>query len=143
MGARSQVMQLRQVLATSAEPLRQDQIKPLVQAIAREQQTQTNAPMRAYRQGPMNAETQLRAQEEWLQQQTEAQQRIRNSVASLLTPAQMQQLEAQHERERRMQEMQLRLQRARIAEAQARGEDLSAPNATAVMGSQVGFITAP
>lgn len=151
MGARSQVTQLRQVLATSDEPLRQDQIKPLVAAIAREQQAQLNMSMnmrgRAYQNGQPNAEAQLRMQEEWAQRQSETQQRIRDAVSSLLTPGQMQRLEEQHERERRSQEMQLRMQRARMKEAEARGEDPAmnsgAMIAAPMAGSSVGFAPYP
>lgn len=152
MGARSQVTQLRQMLATSDEPLRQDQIKPLVAAIAREQQAQMNVNMnmrtRMYQSGPPNAEAQLRMQEEWAERQAETQQRIRDSVSGLLTPAQMQRLEEQHERERRSQEMQLRMQRARIKEAEARGEDPTSQHGTMIATpaagvSQIGFVAGP
>ena len=148
MGARSQVTQLRQVLASSDEPLRQDQIKPLVAAIAREQQVQSTARMRTFQNGIPTAEAQMRMQEDWAQQQAETQQRIRDAVGSLLTPGQMQRLEAQHERERRSTEMQLRMQRARMKEAEARGEDPATANgmtiaAPAVAGSQIGFVAGP
>ena len=85
-------------------------------------------------------------QEEWAQQHVESQQRIRNSVSSLLTPAQMQRLEEQHERERRSLEMQVRMQRARMKEAEARGEDPNANGmaiAAPVAGSQIGFVAGP
>jgi hypothetical protein len=147
MGARSQVTQLRQALATSDEPLRQDQIKPLVAAIAREQQAQMNATRARTFPGRFgDPEAQLRMQEEWAQQHVESQQRIRNSVSSLLTPAQMQRLEEQHERERRSLEMQVRMQRARMKEAEARGEDPNANGmaiAAPVAGSQIGFVAGP
>lgn len=147
MGARSQVTQLRQVLATSDEPLRQDQIKPLVAAIAREQQAEMNAARGRTFPGRFgDPEAQLRMQEEWAQQRVESQRRIRDSVSSLLTPAQMQRLEEQHERERRSFDMQMRMQRARMKEAEARGEDPNANGtavATPIAGSQIGFAAWP
>jgi hypothetical protein len=125
--SRSQIMRLRQTLATSDEPLRQDQIKPLVQALASEQQQmQMNTlPVQVPPGGRMTAEMQLRTQEEWLERTAQSHERIRHVASNLLMPAQMQQLQEQQDQERKMQELNLRMQRARLAEAQARGEDPS------------------
>jgi len=138
MGARSQVMRLRESLSLSDEPLRQDQLKPLVQAIAREQE-QLHAQPRtggwaAYGRGPdMNAQVQM--QEEWLARTTQSHERIRNAASSLLTSAQMAQLEQQQELERRQLELSVRQMRARAAEAAARGEDPMQPPVAGVSNS--------
>jgi hypothetical protein len=125
MWSRSQVTRLRETLAGSDEPLRQDQIKPLVQALAREQQQMqvTRARPQVPPGGRMTPDMQLRMQEEWLERTAQSHERIRNAVSSLLSPAQLQQLQDQQDQERKMQELNLRMQRASLAEAQARGED--------------------
>ncbi len=122
--ARSQVTQLRQALSSGDEPLRQDQIKPLVEAIAREQKQQfdTMGAMRAYAApGRPDAMAQARRAEEWVERTAQTHQRIRAAVSGLLTSAQYEQLERQQQQELKMQELAARQQRAR-AEAQARGE---------------------
>jgi len=125
-GARWQVMQLRESLALSDEPLREDQLKPLVQAIAREQQQQQ--PMRgmAARFGSprrFDMDEQLRMQEEHLERTKQSHERVRSAVSSLLTSTQLSQLEQQQDLERRSLELSVRQMRARAAEAAARGED--------------------
>jgi hypothetical protein len=126
MWSRSQVMHLREALVGSAEPLREDQLKPLVQALSREQQQlQTNTVRAQHPAGLAGPEAQLRMQEEWLERTAQSHERIRNAVSSLLTPTQMQQLQEQQDQERKMHELNLRMQRAQVAEAQARGEDPS------------------
>ena len=128
--SRSQVMRLKESLSGSNDPLRQDQIKPLVQALAREQQQMQINTARAQRtqfpNGPPSSEAQLRAQEEWLDRTTQSHERIRNAVSSLLSSSQMQELQQQQDQERKMQELNLRMQRARAEEMRARGEDPSA-----------------
>jgi hypothetical protein len=138
MWSRSQVMRLKETLAGSDEPLRQDQVKPLVQALAREQQQMQTNGMRGgqYARGPSTPENQLRMQEEWLERTAQSHERVRNAVSNLLTPSQLQQLQEQQEQERKMQELNLRMQRARAEEARARGEDPSAE-------SPFGVATAP
>jgi hypothetical protein len=123
--ARSQVTNLRQALSTGNEPLRQDQIKPLVEAIAREQKQLLNfgpTPARPYPpQARPDAAAQARMAEEWLERTAQSHERIRAAVSGLLTPTQYEQLERQQQQELKMQELSVRQQRAR-AEAQARGE---------------------
>jgi hypothetical protein len=139
MWSRSQVMRLRETLSGTDEPLRQDQIKPLVQAMAREQQQmQTNTARAQYPNGFSTPDAQMRMQEEWLERTAQSHERIRNSVSSLLTPAQLQQLQDQQDQERKMQEISMRMQRARAAEAQARGEDPMAPMVEAQLGVATG-----
>jgi len=141
--SRSQVTQLRQTLSSTDEPLRQDQIKPLVNAIAREQQQMMAAPMRM---GPgirtasgamqMDPQTQARMAEEWLERTAQSHERIRNAVSGLLTPAQFEQLQRQQEQELKMQELSVKQQRAR-ADAIARGEispDSNSMNAIVTYG---------
>jgi hypothetical protein len=125
MGARQQVMRLRETLAGSDEPIRQDQVKPLVQAMAREQQlSQHQAPAirRSIPGTQVSTDDTLRMQEEWLERTTQTHQRVRDSVSSLLTPSQMEHLQEQQDQERKMLEINIRAMRARVAEAQARGE---------------------
>jgi hypothetical protein len=141
--SRSQVTQLRQTLSSTDEPLRQDQIKPLVEAIAREQQQMAAVPMRM---GPgrrtpsgamqMDPQTQARMAEEWLERTAQSHERIRNAVSGLLTPAQFEQLQRQQEQELKMQELSVKQQRAR-ADAIARGEispDSNSMNAIVTYG---------
>jgi hypothetical protein len=120
--ARSQVMQLRQSLSSTDEPIRLDQVKPLVEAIAREQK-QTNPPLRTQLgwSPVMDAQSQVRLAEESLERSVQSQQRVRSAVSGLLTPTQLEQLQRQHDQNLKMQELNLKQQRAR-AEAQARGE---------------------
>jgi hypothetical protein len=139
MWSRSQVMQLRETMAGSAEPLREDQLKPLVQALSREQQQmQMNTVRAQYPAGFAGPEAQLRMQEEWLERTAQSHERIRNAVSSLLSPTQMQQLQEQQDQERKMQELNLRMQRAQAAEAQARGEDPSNATQYGVATSAIG-----
>jgi hypothetical protein len=120
--ARSQVSQLRQTLAITNEPIRSDQVKPLVEAIAREQQQMTRGFRTPLPQGSaMDAQTQVSLAEEMLERSAQSHQRIRDAVTGLLTPTQLEQLQHQHEQELKMQELSVKQQRAR-AEAQARGE---------------------
>jgi hypothetical protein len=135
MGARQQVMRLRETLAGSNEPIRQDQIKPLVQAMAREQQLsqqQVPAIRRSIPGTQVSTDDTLRMQEEWLERTTQTHQRVRDSVSSLLTPSQMEHLQEQQDQERKMLELNIRAMRARVAEAQARGE--SSTNQTNMSG---------
>ena len=125
--ARSEVTRLREMLATSDEPLRVDQVKPLVDAIAREQSASQAdfggwAPHGNGRSG-FNFEEQVRVQEEWLARTTQSHERIRSAVSGLLSPMQLRQLEEQQSLQRRSMELNLRQTRARAAEAQARGVD--------------------
>jgi hypothetical protein len=120
--ARSQVSQLRQTLAITNEPIRSDQVKPLVEAIAREQQQMTRGFRTPLPQGrAMDAQTQVSLAEEMLERSAQSHQRIRDAVTGLLTPTQLEQLQHQHGQELKMQELSVKQQRAR-AEAQARGE---------------------
>jgi hypothetical protein len=140
MGARHQVMRLRETLAGSAEPIRQDQIKPLVQAMAREQQLPQQAPAirRSIPGSQVSTEDTLRMQEEWLERTTQTHQRVRDSVSSLLTPSQMEHLQEQQDQERKMLEINIRTMRARVAEAQARGE--TANGQTNMLGVSNGLV---
>lgn len=126
--ARAQVNRLRQSLAMTSEPLREDQLKPLVEAIAREQERMNQqahlSPGAVPSLAPgvtMDPRAMSRAAEDWLERTRESHQRIRDAVSSYLTPAQFEQLQRFQEQEIKMQELAVRQSRARM-EAQARGE---------------------
>lgn len=120
--SRSTVMNLKQNLASSNEPLRADQIKPLVDAIAREQQ-RILQPTRNQVWNPqqMDSAARVRMQEEFLERTAQSNERVRNAVNGLLSPAQLEQLTRQQDQQLRMQQLNLKMLRAR-EEAQARGE---------------------
>ena len=135
--SRMQVTQLRQALSTTDEPLRQEQMKPLVEAIAREQQ-HIMTPMRS---GAINtrpdAASQARMAEEWLERTAQSHERVRTAVQGLLSPSQFEQLQRQQQQALKMQELNARQQRAR-ADAQARGE-IPPDSPPGVFGSSVTF----
>jgi hypothetical protein len=110
-------------------------VKPLVEAIAREQKQLMTSRMTppTLRNDPM---ARARMAEEWLERTAESHERIRAAVSSLLTPAQYEQLERQQQQELKMQELSVRQQRAR-AEAQARGELPPDPVIPGVVNSAV------
>lgn len=136
-GARMQVMQLRQALATSDEPLRPDQVKPLVDAVAQEQkrvEQDARAQMQPYAYRQMDSASRLRMQEEWLERRQQTNERIRDAVSSLLSPSQLDRLTQQQDQEIKMQQVHLRMQRAQ-EEARARGElPADAENGAMMMG---------
>jgi hypothetical protein len=121
--ARAQVSNLRQALALSDEPLRTEQVKQLVDVIAREQQQLApraqGSSMGAT--GRPTAEMMARWTEERIEQTKQAHERIRLAASSFLSASQYEQLRRQQEQEIKLQELHARQQRAR-AEAQARGE---------------------
>jgi hypothetical protein len=121
--ARAQVSNLRQALALSDEPLRTEQVKQLVDVIAREQQQLAPRAqgLNMGATGRPTAEMMARWTEERIQQTKQAHERIRLAASSLLSPSQYEQLRRQQEQEIKLQELHARQQRAR-AEAQARGE---------------------
>jgi hypothetical protein len=121
--ARMQVSNLRQALALSNEPLRTEQVKPLIDAITREQQQLAPRAqgLNMGATGRPTAEMMARWTEERIEQTKQAHERIRLAVSGLLSPSQYEQLRRQQEQEIQMQELHARQQRAR-AEAQARGE---------------------
>lgn len=119
--SRMHVTRLRQTLSSTDEPLRQEQIKPLVDAIAREQQHALTPMRTAIPNGRPDAQTQARMAEEWLERTAQSHERIRTAVQGLLSPSQFERLQQQQEQELKMQELSVKQQRAR-AEAQARGE---------------------
>lgn len=126
--SRSQVTRLRHSLALTDEPLRPDQLKPLVEAIAREQRQINTQPLSGapgtYAIGA-NAipppQMQARWAEDMLDRTKQSQERIRRAVSGLLSPSQYEQLVRQQEQELRMHELSARQRRAR-AEAMMRGE---------------------
>ena len=120
--SRMQVMRLRENLAGSEEPLRTEQIKPLVEALAREQQqVQKNAMAETRPYNQLDQASRLRLHEEWLERTAQTNERIRNAASGFLSPAQLERLAQQQEQELKMQEVSLKLQRAQ-EEARGRGE---------------------
>jgi hypothetical protein len=134
LGVRYQVKELRDNLAGKGAPLRDDQLKPLQRALGETQRRQmeewSRNPPRAHL-TPANGlstsvASQLAAQEETLQRQTAHQQHVRDSLASILTPEQLQYYEDEQNMQLRLQQAHLRMMRAQ-AEAEARGEIPPAP----------------
>lgn len=140
MGVRHQVTQLRSTLSASGTPLDQDQIKPLLKAMASEQQRQMKeyqkeAQKEGQRRGSMQSAitfaepsvNQLQWQEQNLQRMAQHNKRMRDAVAPILTAEQLRHFEREQNEQLRMQEVQMRMMRAQ-AEAAARG-DIPSPNA--------------
>jgi hypothetical protein len=132
LGVRHEVKQLRDSLASRGAPLRDDQVKPLQRALAEAQQQQmqewsrnpprTQLTLAKVNGGDMpSVAARLDAQEEYLQRQSEHQQRVRDSLASILTPEQLKYYEEQQDMQLKLQQAQLRIMRAQ-GEAEARGE---------------------
>ncbi len=120
--SRGQVTRLRHTLALSTDPLRPEQIKPLVDAIAREQrQLGSPAAMPGMTNGRPTPEMQARWVEDMVERTRQSHERIRVAVSGLLSPSQYDQLLRQQNQELKMQELNARQQRAR-ADAIARGE---------------------
>jgi hypothetical protein len=119
--SRSQVSRLRTTLASTDEPLRQDQLKPLVDALAAEQKTFMDAQRAFAHAAPQDPQSFIRLAEKRFELTVESQERTRAALSGLLSPSQLELLRQQQQQELKMQELGLRQQRAR-AEAQARGE---------------------
>lgn len=146
MGARFQVNQLRDTLASSDSALRQDQIQPLVAVIAQEQRRvmtdsayNTPRPMHASMQASMQAmtaENRTRAMEEMVERTRASNQRVHDAATAILSPDQLDSLDQMLNQNLDMQRMSVRMMRAR-AEAEARGE---APPEAAI-GMSTGFVT--
>jgi hypothetical protein len=135
--SRIQVMQLREGLAQSGDPLRPEQIKPLVEVIAREQQQQQQTQMELMRSYGSHAPA-ARAQEQWLENTEQMNARIRAAASTVLSPTQLERLAARQDQELKMQQLQLQIQRAR-EEAQARGELPADSDQT--MSTNAGFVS--
>jgi len=134
-GARMQVAQLRQVLANSAEPLRQDQVQPLVKAVAAEQKrtmeaTQRMTPASARQ---MTRADQLALMEKSFEQTAQTHQRLHDTAAGHLSSQQLEQFDQMLKQQADMQRISLRMMRA-SAEAEARGE---------VASENVGLVASP
>jgi hypothetical protein len=129
LGVHHQVRELRDKLAGKGAPLRDDQLKPLQRAFAEAQQKQmeewTRNPPRAHlalaNGAAPSVASQLAAQEEALQRESEHQQRVRDSLASILTAEQLKYYEDEQNMQLKLQQAHLRMMRAQ-AEAEARGE---------------------
>jgi len=141
MPARSTVKQLRAVLDTAGIPLRQDQVEPLVNAIAAEQRANSQAQAQAAQgqvqamiaggaampamtvgRGPnMSAEDRVAMTERSLERLEQYNQRLRSAASAHLTSEQLRRYDQLLQQQADMQRASLRMMRAQ-AEAEARGE---------------------
>jgi hypothetical protein len=134
-GARQQVRQLRTLLDSSGLSLRQDQVQPLVNAIAAEQRAA--ADVRGYpnsfagvaspgvaprgQRGQMSTNDRLTMQEQSLQRTEQYNQRLHDAALPYLSSQQLKRFHDMLNTQVEMQRAQLRMMRAQ-AEAEARGE---------------------
>jgi hypothetical protein len=139
MGARMQVKQLRDTLGSS-DPLRADQVQPLVAAIAAEQlrygaELQRNAG-RAGKARSMSQSDQLSMMEQGLEQSTQYNQRMHDAAAPYLSARQQEQFDRMLNQNLEIQRITVRMVRAR-AEAEARGEAPTTNDGQLVIGSSL------
>ncbi|MDY0067430.1 MAG: hypothetical protein RBS02_13700 [Steroidobacteraceae bacterium] len=140
MGERHQTTQLRTEFANRGLPLREDQIKPLQQALAESRRRMmetldaaahdariavSGAPVPFTSTGPAPQLEQER-QEEILRRQAEENERLRMTLSGVLTPEQLQYFQERQAAQLKLQDAQMRMMRAQ-AEARARGEIEAAP----------------
>jgi len=122
---RHQVLQLRTVLSTSAEPLREDQMEPLISAIYTERK-QLKAEMADYTAtlawtDGMEEQSHLRRNERHAELAIAAKERIHAAAASILSQQQLASLDGMLKRELYMQDAHFRMQRA-MSGMSARGK---------------------
>lgn len=134
LGARFRVRQLNTELEASGAPLRQDQLKPLQQALATADEQMRKAwladaeRLQALGQSPAAAE-QLKVQEETLKRMSEHNELMRNSVSQILSREQLDAYKEIQDRELQMMEAQLRIQRAQMQAQERSGVPMDAGNA--------------
>jgi hypothetical protein len=126
MGVRHEVSQMRSTLAMKGAPLEDQQVKPLQRALVEAQQRQIedwnrNGPHMVGPYGEANADQQLALQQQMLKRQREHYERLRESLKSVLTDAQLRHVEEQQEAQMKVQEAHLVMMRAQ-AEAEASGQ---------------------
>jgi hypothetical protein len=138
LGARMQVRQLRGILEGSSDPIRPDQVQPLVEAMAAEQQRVLQTQLRGVNSlapgqrsvtmlgaagvmQPITPGNQVAMMEKSLEQTVQNNQRMHDAVASYLTPRQLEQFDKYQNQQLEFQRASLRMMRA-SAEAEARGE---------------------
>lgn len=122
---RHQVLQLRAALSTSAEPLREDQMEPLISVMYTEQK-QLKAELAdftatlAWTDG-MEEQSHLRRNERHAELAIAANKRIHAAAASILSKQQLARLDGMQKREFDMQDTHFRMQRA-MSDMSARGK---------------------
>lgn len=154
LGARMQVKQLRGIMENSSDPIRPDQVRPLVDAMAAEQKRMMEAQMRsvglvgmAPSRGnaaviasgstwaaarPMTPGNQVDMMEKSLEQTAQNNQRMHDAVAPYLSQRQLEQFDKYQNQQLEFQRASLRMMRAN-AEAEARGE--TQPNGASISAS--------
>lgn len=118
MGARMQARNLRSILEGTSEPLREDQYKSLVTAIAAEQRNDLEAQNDLFRNrppGPLTQAEQMTLMEQSLERTAQQNERMRDAAAPYLSTAQL-------ERYDKMLNQQLEMQRLNLKMMRARGE---------------------
>ena len=153
LGARMQVKQLRSIMENSTDPIRPDQVQPLVDAMAAEQKRVMEAQMRslgvnsvapsrgnvaaitggsAWAARSMTPANQVEMMERSLEQTAQSNQRMHDAVAPYLSQRQLEQFDKYQNQQLEFQRASLRMMRAN-AEAEARGE--APPNGASISAS--------
>lgn len=153
LGARMQVRQLRGILEGSSDPIRSDQVQPLVAAMAAEQQRTMQTQQRGLNSlapgqrsmamisstgvmEPITPGNQMAMMEKSLEQAAQNNQRMHDAVAPYLTPRQLEQFDRYQQQQLEFQRASLRMMRA-SAEAAARGEIQQNGNGASVSARSV------
>jgi hypothetical protein len=124
LGARNQVRELSTMLANSAAPLRNEQMQPLIDAIATEQQRRSTE----FR--PARPADRASALEDNIKRLEQYNQRMHDAAASHLSSQQLERFDAILNQQLEMQRASMRMMRAQ-AEAEARGDIPSAATVNA------------
>lgn len=154
LGARMQVKQLRGIMEGSSDPIRADQVQPLVDAMAAEQQRMLQTQLRGLNNtvpgqqtialvaggsGAMHPATptnQVAMMEKSLEQTVQNNQRMHDAVAPYLSSRQLEQFDKYQNQQLEFQRASLRMMRA-SAEAEARGEVQQNSNGVSMSSSAV------
>jgi hypothetical protein len=122
MGARQRVTQLRSQLAMQGQLLAEEQVKPMITAMAAEQKLVSQQMAERERPQRGDATAQIAYREAALKITEESNRRLLRAASSHLDAKQLESLEALLEQDATMSRTNLRLQRARM-DAQGRSED--------------------
>jgi hypothetical protein len=156
LGARMQVKQLRGMLEGSSDPIRPDQVQPLVEAMAAEQQRMMQTQLRGFSSvapgqrtvgmiapagamQPFTPGNQVAMMEKSLEQTVQNNQRMHDAVAPYLTQRQLEQFDKYQNQQLEFQRASLRMMRA-SAEAEARGEVQPNGNSSSMSVSSSGWV---
>ncbi len=129
LGARHQVLQLRTTLSAGPEPLRDDQVEPLIAAMYAEQK-QVNEALEEYTatltwSGGQQVESQSLSNERHVQLSAAANERIHAAAASILSQPQLERLDEMLQRQLDMEKAQYDMMRV-SEKMQTRGEPAAA-----------------